>query len=308
MRIIDKPNIGIKHIFEKHQTHFLNRIKEKNKISDASKLSSKLDEVKNHFIAKESQYDKLAKSNNLAKIEKNCSNIDFDIKESYKYIFSKERNVRSEISKLAMNRCPICDTIFGYGMPQLDHVLPQDSYKDFVITPINLIPICSGCNLGKLNKINGEFGILTPYYNQYPLKDILEFIINIENKEIKPSVSIINSDKFNGKPDIYDKIKNHFELHKVNETLTMKASVVLNDIISSLTNMSTIDVKSNIIETQLCQLKNTKNQSYINEEYIKTNLIDAIIVHKEKEKLYSILINIINDGRTHNNQNNIYSV
>lgn len=308
MRIIDKPNIRIKDIFEKHKNHFQNKIKEKNKINDASELSSKLDEVKNYFIDKELKYDKLAKNNNLAKIEKKCSSIDFDIKESYKYIFSKERDIRSEITKLAMGRCPICDTSFGYGMLQLDHVLPKSSYIDYAITPINLIPICSGCNLGKSNKINYNFGVLTPYYNQYPLEDILEFIINIENKEIKPSVSIIDCDKFKGKRDIYDKIKNHFELHKVDETLTMKASVVLNDIISSLANMNSMDVKSDIIETQLCQFKNTQNQSYINEEYIKTNLIDAIIAHKEKENLYSILIDRINDGRNHNSQNKVYNV
>ena len=133
-------------------------------------------------------------------------------------------------------------------------------------------------------------------------------IINIENKEIKPSVSIIDCDKFKGKRDTYDKIKNHFELHKVDETLTLKASVVLNDIISSLANMNSMDVKSDIIETQLCQFKNTQNQSYINEEYIKTNLIDAIIAHKEKENLYSILIDRINDGRNHNSQNKVYNV
>ena len=52
MRIIDKPNIRIKDIFEKHKNHFQNKIKEKNKINDASELSSRLDEVKNYFIDK----------------------------------------------------------------------------------------------------------------------------------------------------------------------------------------------------------------------------------------------------------------
>ncbi len=55
--------------------------------------------------------------------------------------------------KLLAELCPYC----GFGpIEALDHLLPRSQYKLFSIFPLNLVPCCSACNVGKRRKATGE--------------------------------------------------------------------------------------------------------------------------------------------------------
>lgn len=64
-----------------------------------------------------------------------------------------------------MQFCPVCGEA---GTPNtLDHYLPQDSYPDFAILPLNLVPTCDICQRHKLAKTTGPDGrlFLHPYFD-----------------------------------------------------------------------------------------------------------------------------------------------
>lgn len=72
------------------------------------------------------------------------------LKNVYKDKFSKAGSVGRKYYDIIMAQaqgvCPIC----GTGTPtNLDHYLPQSSYPLLVVTPLNLIPSCRDCNMGK---------------------------------------------------------------------------------------------------------------------------------------------------------------
>lgn len=62
--------------------------------------------------------------------------------------------------------CPVC----GAHADTLDHVLPKSIYKQYSITPINIVPLCSRCNRKKgviaYSKKNYKV-VFHPYFNDY---------------------------------------------------------------------------------------------------------------------------------------------
>jgi len=63
--------------------------------------------------------------------------------------------------------CPLC----GHrNISTLDHYLPKESYADFAILPLNLIPTCSDCNRvkHKFFPANAAEQLLHPYFDRLP--------------------------------------------------------------------------------------------------------------------------------------------
>lgn len=299
MRRIDYPDFNIDDILENHSDHFKNLIKNMN---SSINIENFFEELKKYLCKQEEQYKNKAEVTMLTEIE-SSEKYSFlsikDFKDSYNYIYSNNFEYRKKIiNRLLDNRCPLCDSVFGYKMPELDHVLPKSSYFNYIITPVNLIPICSSCNLAKLDKVGNELqGILTPYYNSYPLNALLSFKIMVQDTEVKVNVSLVDFDEFytiyqSEKKDKnqlykqYAKIQHHFNLHRIGQTLLMKSNAVYRDMICEISN---IDVCShNDILKYLIELKNN-SQEFINELFIRNKMIEAIERTKNKETICEII-------------------
>nr|WP_293699244.1 HNH endonuclease signature motif containing protein [uncultured Peptostreptococcus sp.] len=301
MRKIREPDFKIKDIFTKHIDHFKKNINnEKDNNNDIY-----IESAMNYFCKKEQEYKDLALRKSLTSIEVNKYNTYCKMKNSYEYIYSKKFKYRKKIVELANGRCPICDSEFGYGTVELDHVLPKSKFDDYAITPINLIPICRSCNKAKSNKFgNSQEGILTPYYDSYPLNKILKMKILIDNNDIKTVFSIIDENEFkkihgtvssdncidNDEVNIiYNKIKHHFFLHKIDKTLSMKSQILLNSIITSLAYMKIDNIENRNIEEYLLEFTDKMYKNYVDDRYIKKILVDTIMNHEKKEDIYTFL-------------------
>lgn len=75
--------------------------------------------------------------------------------------------VRAKLLAAARNRCPSCG---GPNPTELDHHLPQKSFAEFALFPLNLIPMCGPCNKRKSasseTDINKAF--IHPYLDTIP--------------------------------------------------------------------------------------------------------------------------------------------
>lgn len=67
-------------------------------------------------------------------------------------------------SSAPYGKCPLCSV---RGVDTLDHYLPKSKYPIFSVTPINLIPACTPCNIGKRVEFptSSETQTLHPYYD-----------------------------------------------------------------------------------------------------------------------------------------------
>lgn len=300
MRKIDKPDFSVKDILINHKIHFTN------------KYNKNYDLIKNNLIKKENYYKKKCENNHLASIPECKSNTLFDsnrMVDSYKYIYKSNSSYRINIKKLAEGTCPLCDSIFGYRSLELDHILPSSKFCNYILTPINIVPICTSCNNSKQEKFGSvKEGVLNPYFNKYELKKMLKFKIKIIDDDLKVEVNIINNQTFidifsckskdiDNLNNSYNKIKYHILLHKINETIKNKAEVCLNYIIIDIIKSSQlckIEEKNffNILEN----LKNGNEQKFINDIYLVNILIDEIINHENRCEIYKIIMSKTNQN------------
>lgn len=82
-------------------------------------------------------------------IPQNCSPDDFS--RLYNDKFAKKNSIGREYYNRILSApihgvCPICGV---QRVTTLDHYLPKSKYPSLVVTPLNLIPTCRDCNLGK---------------------------------------------------------------------------------------------------------------------------------------------------------------
>lgn len=63
--------------------------------------------------------------------------------------------------------CPLCGE---RDVSTVDHYLPKESYPDFAILPLNLVPACSQCNFVKrvFFPVNASDQLLHPYFDRLP--------------------------------------------------------------------------------------------------------------------------------------------
>lgn len=129
-------------------------------------------------------------------------------------------------SSAPFGKCPLCSV---RNVDTLDHYLPKSKYPIYSVTPINLVPACTPCNLGK--RIS------------FPTKDIEQtfhpYYDNVENESwIKANVLQTNPISFNyfvECPANWNQIqqnraKNHFTSFKLNELFTSHANEELRGI------------------------------------------------------------------------------
>jgi hypothetical protein len=93
-----------------------------------------------------------------------------DLRGNYTYLTQSAKDIRAEILRGSPDgRCPLCDQ---GRVATLDHYLPQTTFPEFAILPVNLIPACAECNRTKAAAYEeaGEGLFLHAYLDVLPSK------------------------------------------------------------------------------------------------------------------------------------------
>lgn len=148
-------------------------------ISDTN-LRDRLNAVANNIVAAALNYEQKAKAKQLYTIPANhCENDDIVLgevtKQELKSVYSLHMVERSKPARLIydqllslapLGRCPFC----GVGHAStLDHYLPKNKFPQLSVTPLNLVPSCKDCNIGKkfAFAITAERQCLHPYFDHH---------------------------------------------------------------------------------------------------------------------------------------------
>lgn len=134
------------------------------------------------------------------------------------YRHTYEGNVLEELRSQAFaaiedDLCPMCGV--GY-VRVLDHYLPKETYPEYSVFALNLVPACTRCNDTKLSLVGGTGGrFLHAYYEDIPETPSL-LVADIEVAQGSAIVSFkVNSDL----PEaIYKNALYHFEKLCLHET------------------------------------------------------------------------------------------
>lgn len=154
-----------------------------------------------------------------------------DLEKIYKEKFSREGTVGRKYYDIIMAQaegvCPICCA----GTPtNLDHYLPQSKYVLLVVTPVNLIPSCRDCNMGKSSydtKKSSKMP-LHPYYDRIELQWLEAKITFMEDGTF--DVKFYNGISGANNPVEKERIDIHIKVHGLNENFSSKASTEIHSI------------------------------------------------------------------------------
>lgn len=129
--------------------------------------------------------------------------------------------------------CPIC----GHReVSTLDHYLPKMKYPSLAIALINLIPTCKECNFikGDYDFENEEDATIHPYYDE--IDDVIW--LNTELKENDEIVFVFKVKRPTEWGDLlYERVKNHFQIYRLNQVYSVQAAVEFEGIKRLLINM-----------------------------------------------------------------------
>lgn len=92
--------------------------------------------------------------------------------------------IRTRLIKLAANRCPCCG---GSRPSQLDHHLPKDTFAEYSLWLMNLVPYCVGCNQKKSNHpgASEDKAFLHPYFDAIPDTPYIKASVTVHAESIE---------------------------------------------------------------------------------------------------------------------------
>jgi len=178
----------------------------------------------------------------------------------YSYQSSVIISVRESIRKLQVktiiNTCQNC-TIDSVST--LDHILPQSSFPEFVVNPMNLFPCCSICNDYKLNAISSkenqkflnlyldelpkeQYLFVKVYLDEYNEIDFHYYLENIGNKISSALYSVIASHYNNLHLFERMRLKSIESISELeNKIITFRSRLSIDEIITDLTLNADLD-------------------------------------------------------------------
>lgn len=205
------------------------------------------------------EYNTKAHACELFKLKPICSQKLFpitpeDLKKLYiKKISRKGASAREFYDKLLAgskkHSCCYC----SQGEPvQLDHFLPQSNFPEFSILPINLVPICSRCNLLKSTTVPAfpNKCYVHPYYEDYSNIQWLVAELKFENNVPIATFKVDNKFK-DAHPILFEKINYQFDKLELNSRYSAHANAKIAEIyhrLKDLRKISACTVKDHLVD------------------------------------------------------------
>lgn len=113
--------------------------------------------------------------------------------------------------------CPCCGLMMEEETDHkmtIEHILPKDKFKIFILYPMNLVPLCDNCNSNKKNKFYQK-NIYHPYYNTNHSFDSSKLVVKFKKKSKK---DVGFSCTYNLNKQVDQKIIEVFNLYNLQKT------------------------------------------------------------------------------------------
>lgn len=119
------------------------------------------------------------------------------------------------------NICPYC----GFGSVEtVDHFLPKGRYSPLSVLPLNLVPACRDCNVGKLDSvITAANDHSHPYYEQQCVVEDEWLYASIVQTQI-PYVEFVSAVPATWPVDVSHRVTNHFQEFDLPRRFSIQAS------------------------------------------------------------------------------------
>jgi len=143
------------------------------------------------------------------------------------------------------NICPYCGILTPNS---IDHYIPKDTYPEYSVLAINLVPCCIQCNGKKSEfwKLDTGRGIINYYLDSIPNEEYLSCSVKFEEKIPRAIYSISNDNGINSA--LFSIIETHYErldlLNRFSESSNDEITNTLDSIHSFTENSSQKEIKS----------------------------------------------------------------
>lgn len=162
------------------------------------------------------------------------------------------------MSAAQYGKCPLCSV---REVDALDHYLPKSKYPVYSVTPINLVPACTPCNIGKRIDYpsTSEEQTLHPYYdNVENVSWIIATVLQNNPISFEYSVAVPNG----WTQILKDRAKNHFESFHLNELFSTHANEELRGAKKQLEKLYNYD--PNLMKAHLQECYNSRLELGVN--------------------------------------------
>ncbi len=162
------------------------------------------------------------------------------------------------MSAAQYGKCPLCSV---REVDALDHYLPKSKYPVYSVTPINLVPACTPCNIGKRIDYpsTSEEQTLHPYYdNVENVSWIIATVLQTNPISFEYSVAVPNG----WTQILKDRAKNHFESFHLNELFSTHANEELRGAKKQLEKLYNYD--PNLMKAHLQECYNSRLELGVN--------------------------------------------
>ncbi len=224
----------------------------------------------------EKEYVSLAHANMLNCINRPVGTTYDQLEKFYNGKFVQNKDLRTNYyeklkQSLPDNICPYC--MMNAGEPNLDHFLPKSDFKQYAVTPVNLVPSCVNCNTKKL--ASNESAV-HPYFHDFSsTRWLYAKMISVSPFEVKFYCNFQNS-QFN--QEQMNLIKSHFKVFNLSKRFSSKVGSEIANyrfmFTTFLEKQSPIELKKRISEMYSTSYHYNKNSW-------KTALYDLLLTLEE---------------------------
>ncbi|WP_375404857.1 HNH endonuclease [uncultured Amnibacterium sp.] len=147
-----------------------------------------------------------------------------DFKSGYAKLRRKEGGARRYYNRLMkaplLRRCPYC---YDRQVSEIDHYLPRSSFARLAVVPLNLVPLCHGCNKQKLNYAPSPSRppLLHPYFDFAESEQWIGSSLDEDNFVTTFYVNVPAP----WDEDTRKRVENHFEVMKLGQFWSGSAAV-----------------------------------------------------------------------------------
>ncbi|MDP4544541.1 HNH endonuclease [Psychrobacter faecalis] len=195
--------------------------------------------------------------------------------------FTKLKNkIISRPNDHEVHTCQYC-TISSINT--LDHIIPKESYPEFVVHPKNLFPACSQCNSYKSTKwmTDGIFEFLNPYLHHLPTEQFLFVNVDYINNTFNIDFYLDNSD--NLIPSyLFDVIKNHYRNLHLLKRFKNESYKIISEFDNSIQGSLTTQSLNNALNSARASISFNQNTFGFNqfENILKLELCNGVAFRK----------------------------
>ncbi|MFI2212357.1 hypothetical protein [Streptomyces sp. NPDC020141] len=136
------------------------------------------------------------------------------------------RPVYDAIKRGAEDRCPLC----GQGRVEtLDHHLPKGKYPLLGVVPVNLVPACRDCNIGKSQAAPAAAGdqTLHPYFDDFSHHPWLSSRVRRPRGHERMSMVFFVSAHPDWDATVVARLRTHLRVYNLNERYRLQVSTHL---------------------------------------------------------------------------------